>query len=387
MKTQAKTQATITGMADLPLHYGKMPRWLYAKMVELASCIANIIINEYGKHHMLERLADPFWFQAFGCVLGFDWHSSGLTTTVTAALREALVKLDAGIMIAGGKGKTSKKTPEHIQSIAQHFKFDETITQKLINASKLIAKTDNAMLQDGFDLYHHIIAISENKEYAIIQQGMNSSSLYARRYHWLSSEVKQQGLFSDTHKIASDVKQAAVLDLSASKSSKARKAILDIAKQKPSITLKEVSMLKSKIKAIQNRKEKQVTLYAYIPIKILELPYSIDWKSININTKVLEQIYETQPETIEQALMFKGFGKSTIRALALTAALIYGNEVSWQDPCKYAFAHGGKDGVPYPINKKQYEKTIAVLQDAIQQAELKRKDKLLALKRLAKFVR
>jgi hypothetical protein len=388
----------LRGIAELPLHYGKMPRWLYAEMVKLAEAISKIIVFEYGRKEMLSRLSDPFWFQAFGCVLGFDWHSSGLTTTVMAALREAFLKAEIGLYVAGGKGKTSKKTPEHIEKYAERIGMSDKKIEMLKLASKLIAKTDNVALQDSYEIYHHTLIFDEDARYAVVQQGMNEFSSYARRYHWLYEDVSQRGFFNDVHKIITSFKLPKVLDLASKKSEEARKECLDLAKERASRLRREFESLKLE--------EKQATLHRWLEIsqeelekaavererrqkikrlimqsehEIFSLPKRLDWNAF-------KNAYEKNPKDFAELLSIKGMGKANVRALALISALIYGKEPSWKDPSAYSFAHGGKDGVPYPVNKLRYEKSIQLLQDAIRNAEIGKREKLDAIKRLNAFL-
>jgi len=389
---------SLRGIAELPLHYGKMPRWLYADMVKLAEAISKIIVFEYSKKEMLKRLSDPFWFQAFGCVLGFDWHSSGLTTTVTAALREAFLKANIGLFVAGGKGKTSKKTPEHIEKYAERINMSEKKIGMLKFASKIIAKTDNVALQDSYELYHHAFIFDENARYVVVQQGMNEFSSYARRYHWLYDDINERGFFNDVHKIITSFKLPKVIDLASQKSQEARKECLDLAKEKTSLIKKELQALKLP--------EKQKTLHEWIEISqeelrnaiiekekrqrikklILQSEHEIFTLPKKLNWNAFKEAYEKNPKDFAELLSIRGMGKANIRALALISALIYGKEPSWKDPSAYSFAHGGKDGVPYPINKLRYEKSIQLLHDAIKNAEIGKREKLNALRRLESFL-
>jgi len=210
-----------TGVANLPLHYGKAPPWLFKRMVELSRGIVEVLIYEYGYDELLERLADPFWFQAFGCVLGFDWHSSGLTTTVCGALKEAMNEENLGIVICGGKGKTSKKTPEEIEKFAEKLSMSTKKIDNLKYASKMAAKVDNSALQDGYSLYHHTFIFTEKSKWAVIQQGMNSENRYARRYHWLSDDIKSF-IEEPESAICCDSKENKILNMVAKKSKDVR---------------------------------------------------------------------------------------------------------------------------------------------------------------------
>ncbi|MEM2479066.1 MAG: DUF763 domain-containing protein [Candidatus Pacearchaeota archaeon] len=387
----------LKGIAELPLHYGKMPAWLYAKMVELASAISKIIAYEYGESEILKRLSNPFWFQALGCVLGFDWHSSGLTTTLTASLRDAFRKAEIGLYVAGGKGKTSKKTPQHIKNYCQSLNMPEWKVNKLVASSKLIAKIDNAVLQDSYELYHHVLIFDDKARYAVVQQGMNIFSKYARRYHWLSEKIDEQGFFNDSHSgIITAFRLARVIDLSSKKSHDSRKEILDLAKENPSRIRRLVEQLKLPSAQLTLQKwlkqeptEKEIIQKENkekIKRLIMQSEHEIFSMPKRINYRAFKKAYEQEPSSFEALLGIEGMGKANLRALALISSLIYGKEPSWKDPASYSFAHGGKDGVPYPVNKLRYEKSIVMLSDAIKNAELGKRDKLDALKRLERFI-
>ncbi len=315
------------GEAYLPLHRGKAPPWLFIRMKELAKPLLSAIASEYGRIGILERLADPIWFQALGCALGYDWHSSGVTTVLTAALKEALDELDLGVMIAGGKGKSALKAPEEIGKIAMMYDLDAS---PLIEASRLSAKVDNAALQDGFSLYHHSILITEEGEWAVIQQGMNAQLRIARRYHWLGSEV-DSFVVEPHYGIISESKPDMVLNLVARESEGVRRASIDLIKEGP-----------SRLRRLMNE------------YRVLHMPRRLDWDAI-------ERAYQLNPSSYEELLGIKGIGKSALRALALLSELVYGERTSVKDPAKYSFAFGGKDGVPFPVDLKLMDEVISYL--------------------------
>ncbi len=338
-----------TGYADLPLHYGKAPRWLFSRMTKLGGAISELIVNEYGQEELLRRLSDPFWFQAFGCVLGFDWHSSGLTTTVCGALKIALKERNLGVQVCGGKGSTSLKTPQEIENT--NLNLTTRKIEELKKASRLSAKVDNALLQDGFQLYHHTFIFTEQGKWAVIQQGLNGT--WARRYHWLHSK----NLIEEPHSgFYSDHIQDSVLNLTAKESRQTREKSLEIVKEGE--------------------------------FKVLVMPKRHEIKSIDLDKRGIEflkKVHDLQPETYEDLLLVRGMGPKTIRALALVSNIVYGTEVSWKDPVKYSYAHGGKDGTPYPVDKSIYDKSIIFLEDVLKQAKLDKYTKLKALKRLNRF--
>lgn len=353
-----------TGIATLPLHHGKAPRWLFERMVSLAREIVFAIISEFGQEEFLKRLSDPFWFQALGCVLGFDWHSSGLTTTTTGALKEALrgMERETGLFIAGGKGLTSRKTPDQILSHASKYGINP---EPLIYASRLTAKVDNSAIQDGYQLYAHVFFFTYKGEWAVIQQGMNHESKTARRYHWLSSRIKS--LVEEPHSaICSEKKEKRVLNMVSRESKEARQISTMLARQSPEKTISEFNM----IRELDLSKRHEVTVDDIDPQKLY---------------RVLLKTYERMPEDFEALLGIQGVGPKTIRALSLVAELIYGKAPSFKDPARFSFAHGGKDGTPYPVDRTIYDRTIEVMKRAIESSRLGNNEKIQALRRLAGY--
>ncbi len=351
-----------TGLAYLPLHGGKAPRWLFERMVPLSREIALAIVEDYGRGELLHRLADPFWFQAFGCVLGFDWHSSGLTTTVCGALKEGIKGLerDLGLFVAGGKGRTSRKTPSEIEAVGERTGLDPA---PLVYASRMAAKVDNAAVQDGYQLYHHTFVFTVDSRWAVVQQGMNETNHYARRYHWLSETVADfvrephSGIISQT--------TGTTLNLVAAESDRARDTISALAREeKPEALSRELKGLLT-----------------------LKLPPSHPVTLAGIHPERLEKAflhaYEAAPKDFETLLGLEGVGPKTLRALSLIAELVHGVPVSWRDPALYSFAHGGKDGYPYPVDRQTYDRSIAILETAVRRARLGDRDKLEALRRLS----
>jgi uncharacterized protein len=351
-----------TGIADLPLHFGHCPPWLFDKMKELSRVISEIIITEYGQDEFLRRIANPFFFQAFGCTVGFDWHSSGLSTTLTGALKEAKLE-DFGIAILGGKGRASRKVPQEIELLSEKFSLSTKEIERLKYASRMSAKVDSSVVQDGFNLYHHTFFVSENGKWAVIQQGMNTEIQYARRYHWLSENV--ESFVAEPHEaICCDISMPKVLNMTSKENEELRKCSVDLVKEDP-------NKLKKYFAAKNN-----LLIYLGMPKQ-----HYIDLKDYEALTK----LHQFQPENYEELIAFKGVGAKTVRALALISQLIFGTEISWKDPVKFSFAHGGKDGTPYKINRKVYESTIQILNDAIKNSRLKNRDKLDAIKRLNDF--
>ncbi len=358
--------ATRTGIANLPLHYGKAPRWLFDRMVKLAREITIAIVADFGAEEMLKRLSDPYWFQALGCILGFDWHSSGVTTTLCGALKEGIKGLepDLGLFIAGGKGRTSRQTPSEIEVWGDKISLDPT---PLVYASRMSAKVDSAAIQDGYQLYHHTFLFTPSGSWTVIQQGMNEVNRYARRYHWLGEAVSS--FVNEPHSAILSEARGQVLNLVASESDPARTSITDIAtQQKPPDILADLKRLKT------------LNLPPYHPIGVSDLhPDSL--------SKILLSTYERQPSDFEQLLGLRGVGPKTIRALSLISELVYGVAPSYRDPARYSFAHGGKDGIPYPVDRKTYDQSIELLSKAIRKTKLGIREKNETLNRLNRLRR
>jgi hypothetical protein len=339
----------------------------------LAGEIVEALVYEHGQEEFLRRISDPYWFQAFSCVLGFDWHSSGTTTVTTGALKSALSPERHGIAVAGGKGKTSTKAPTDIQRLGESFSLASEKVGELMRASRMSAKVDNALVQDGYQLYHHAFFFTENGEWAVVQQGMNDS--YARRYHWLSDRL--ESFVEEPHNaICSQRQEQTVLDLTASESRENRRVTLDIVRDGPS----HLRICKAQRSLLDFGDEKPA------PIPELSMPQRHELITLldigEAGRKALELAYEIQPSSYEELIALKGLGPKRIRALALISELIYGASPSWKDPAKFSFAHGGKDGTPFPVDRTTYDSSIRTLHEAIEESKLERKDKYNAIKRL-----
>jgi uncharacterized protein len=351
-----------TGIAYLPLHGGKAPPWLFNRMVKLSREITIAIVEEYGPQEMLKRLSHPYWFQAFGCVLGFDWHSSGVTTTLCGALKEGLrgIEKDLGLFVAGGKGRTSRETPAEIQKWGEMISLNP---EPLIYASRMAAKVDTSAIQDGYQLYHHSFIFTNKGTWAVVQQGMNEDNHFARRYHWLSEIVTD--FVNEPHAAILSQTLGRTLNLVASESSPARATINEI------VTEKKPEALLTDLKKLQT-----LQLPAHHQIAVADIhPDSI--------SKILLSAYERQPQNFEQLLGLQGVGPKTIRALSLISELIYGVAPSYRDPTRYTFAHGGKDGIPYPVDRPTYDQSIELLSKAINKAKLTPDEKRDTFRRLA----
>ncbi len=368
-----------TGVANLPLHGGKAPSWLTVRMRKLAKEIAGIMIEEQGTDKFLARLSDPYWFQAFGCVLAYDWHSSGVTTVVTGILKGALSPEEHGVAVCGGKGKTSRKTPSDIEAVGEKFGFSQETIDELTYTSRITAKVDNTAIQAGYQLYHHAFMVTKDEKWAVIQQGMSHEDRSARRYHWLSENTRC--FVEDPHNaIACNVKRDRALNMVAKQSEAARKASVDLSKEP---TRKLLNLFQSAAKPLN-----QTSLQQWLPKSTdpwlqtqtrLNMPRNINWDT-------LARVYEFQPSNYEELLSVKGVGPATVRGLALVAELMYGEAPSWEDPVKFSFAYGGKDGVPFPVNRQAMDESIEILKQTVKEAKIGEKEKLQSLQRLRCFV-
>jgi len=356
-----------TGIANLPLHSGKCPRWLFEKMVELSRALVELMVIEAGPDEVVVRLSDPFWFQALGCVLGFDWHSSGLTTTVCGALKEAIRgrERDLGLFACGGKGATALKTPEEIFRLGDRYPLAAN-PEELVRASRLTAKVDQAAVQDGYDLYHHTFIFSVRGASAVDQQGMNPAARRARRYHWCSRACRDFVVEPHTA-VCCDVK-GLTLNLVAAESEAARKSL-------PALSQEHPDRLVADLKRIQDR--------------VLDLPDRHQLLLSDLNParlrSVFEKTYLHPPPDFAGLLETPGIGARGIRALSLIAELVYGTPPSYRDPARFAFAHGGKDGTPYPVDRTTYEHSIRVLKRVVERSRMGLSDKRAALGRLARY--
>lgn len=352
-----------SGTADLPLHSGRAPRWLFERMVRLSRLVLTHVVADRGPDEVLRRFSDPFWFQAFGCVLGFDWHSSGLTTTTCGAVKEAVQGIgpELGIYVAGGKGRVSRRTPEEISKACEGLGLEPS---NLIQASRIAAKVDNAAVQSGHQLYHHVFVFTAAGQWCVVQQGMNAETRMARRYHWLGEHVAD--LVNEPHEAVCDNQRGVVLNYVANESAEARDVAAALARNGPAPVL---DALKGVPELVMARRHEIRS-------------FDIDHRYLE---KTLLRTYEQAPKDFQALLGTEGVGPKTLRALSLVGELIYGARTSTRDPARFAFAHGGKDGTPYPVDRPTYEKTIEVLHDALARPAPERSERLDALKRLAHF--
>lgn len=349
-----------TGTADSPLHYGRAPRWLFSRMAQLAGRIAEVAILEEGTGRFLTRLSDPHWFQALGCVLGFDWHSSGLTTTTCAAIKQGIAgrERELGLFAAGGKGAASRKTPQEIRSWGEMTGID---APALVTVSRTTAKVDSAAVQDGYQIYQHVLFFDAYGRWAVVQQGMNEVLRTARRYHWLSSAVTD--FVCEPHAAVCCDRRGPTLNLVALESAGARTATTELARQSPDRLVAQLDHLK----ALHLPKRHQVQLQDIAPARL---------------SRIFLSTYEAQPEGFLPLLRLPGVGAKTLRALSLISELVYGQAPSFEDPARFSFAHGGKDGTPYPVDREAYDQSIGALDRAIRTAKLGKDETLKAFRRL-----
>lgn len=349
-----------SGSADLPLHYGYVPPWLAERMAKLGLAIVETIAMEFSPSEVIGKLANPFWFQSFGAVMGMDWHSSGVTTSVLGALKRSVNphSKELGIYICGGKGKNSTKTPDELVAVGNSTGLNGN---ELAHFSKLAAKVDSAAIQDGFQLYQHNFIVNAQGEWCVIQQGMNTITRTARRYHWHSKDL--HSFVNEPHTFIYGPNQGEILNLTAGNAAGAREKSLVIAKEHPDRIIKEMNLLK--------------------------MPAHHDVRMEDVNMKRLGAMlwvaHENKPEDFEGLLMLKGMGPRTLQSLALVSEVIYGTPTRFEDPARFSFAHGGKDGHPFPVPVKVYDETISTLHTAIHRAKIGNSDKLEAIKKLSEI--
>jgi hypothetical protein len=378
------------GVASFGLDHGKCPPWLFERMVKLGREMIYVLIAEYGPEEFIKRMADPVWFQSLGTVLAFDWNASGLTTILTAALKEAIRghEEEFGVVICGGKGKTSRKTPDEILSWGERLALPVQQANNLVYNSKMSAKVDSALVQDGFQLYHHAFFFARGGAWTVVQQGMNAEKGSARRYHWFSKDAND--LVSEPHSgISSPVTLKTVLDLSAAKSEKTREISTELAGNGFTTLMKDITLLRkhssklSQMAKLQSANGQQLTL---LNLESKEFTYHPmiheDFSKSKYLEKILAKVTDQKPETYEKLVAIEGVGAKTVRALALVGEVIYGAKPSYEDPARYSFAHGGKDATPYPVDKTTYDETIMMLGAAVRKTRLAATDKQKALERL-----
>ncbi|MGY5879230.1 MAG: DUF763 domain-containing protein [Candidatus Thorarchaeota archaeon] len=359
------------GVADLKLHPGKAPHWLVKRMIPMANALCKVIVDEYGTAELLTRLADPVWFQALSNVLGYDWDSSGSTTVTCGVLKSALSFETHKMVGIGGKGIASKKVPEQLRAL-EDYGLDGA---GLGDISKAVAKVDNAGVQDGYQLYQHLFFVDAEENWTVVQQGMDFKSNDARRYHWTAEETKSFIDEPHTGLISGEVRDT-TLDMTSKLSHDCRKVSMDIIKEDPARIRRYFEDIKAYgettlIPWMEDEQDAVMPSYKVVPTRM-------NWNAVR-------RAYETPPDNYEKMLLTDGFGPATIRGLSLISEMIYGTAPSWSDPVRMCFAFGGKDGVPFPVPRKDYDKAIEFMEQAINEAKMGRREKVLGLKRLRNF--
>lgn len=411
-----------SGHADLPLHTGVVPKWLADRMMVTGTLIMESIIQNYGVDEALTRLSDPLWFQSFGAVMGMDWHSSGITTSVMYALKRGLNPRaqELGLYVCGGRGKYSRQTPEELLEYGERTGMNG---DEFVRDSKLVAKIDNNAVQDGFQLYQHNFILSNTGNWAVVQQGMNGATKTARRYHWCSSDLRS--FIEEPHKGVVGNNQGLILNLTDRGADKTRGSILEMSREDPERVLKEIGVMakpeneiiflsdgksvpirkKSAPAPVPGQGELFPELASMPPVEPERIPGSGD-KMITIQNKgrnlimpahhevlaqdvdlkrlggVLATAYETQPKDFESLMLTPGLGPRTLQSLTLVSEVIYGTPSRFTDPARFSFAHGGKDGHPFPVPLKVYDESIRVLRDSIEKSKLGYNEKSDCIRRL-----
>jgi len=351
-----------SGTADLPLHGGRVPAWLAQRMTKLGTAISEAVVYHYGRPELLSRLSDPFWFQALGCVMGMDWHSSGITTSVLGALKRGLNPRadELGIYVCGGRGRHSRRTPDELRALADKLSLDG---DSLVRTSRLTARVDNNAVADGFQLYLHGFVLSREGDWAVVQQGMNNASGLARRYHWHSASVRDFTLAP--HAAIVGEPQGTIMNLVDAQARSVQNALLSIVQEKPEKTLAEA--------------------------RKLTLPLHHEVRAQNVDLKrlgaVLALAYEREFSDFAALLLMETLGPRTLQSLALVAEVVHGTPSRFDDPARFSFAHGGKDGHPFPVPLKTYDQSLSVLRRALDQAKLGNTEKIEGFQRLDQFSR
>jgi hypothetical protein len=351
-----------SGVADLPLHGGRVPQWLADRMSKLGSAIVESVVVRYGRSEFLSRLSDPFWFQAFGSVMGMDWHSSGITTAVMGALKRGLQARsdELGIYFCGGRGRHSRNTPNELRAISDRRGFDG---EALVRTSRLTARIDNNAIADGFQIYLHTFVLTETGEWAVVQQGMNDASGLARRYHWHSATVRD--FTSEPHTGIVGDHQGKIMNLVDTEAKPAQRALLDIVQQKPIATLQEAQQLR-------------------LPARHEVHASDVDLKRLGA---VLAVAYERDFHDFAELLLLEKLGPRTLQTLSLVAEVVHGTPTRFSDPARFSFALGGKDRHPFPVPLKTYDESLAVLQSSLDAARLGDSEKIAGFERLHRFIR
>jgi hypothetical protein len=376
------------GIATFTLDYGKCPAWLFERMKKLGREMAQVIVTEYGPEEFIKRLADPVWFQSLGTVLAFDWNASGLTTILTAALKEALrgEEEKLGIFICGGKGKTSRKTPEQIKNWGENLNLEQNKVSNLVYNSKMAAKVDSSLVQDGFQIYHHSFFFTKSGAWTVIQQGMSVAKQTARRYHWFSENIKD--LVCEPHSGISSESKVPTLNLVAQQSHNARQISTELVQNGYNTLMKDIELLRRNSSVLHKMAqlklgEEKLTLLHLQNKEFIWHPVALeDFSKSRYLEKILAKVCGNKPENYEKLLSTEGVGPKTMRALALVSEVIYGAKPSYEDPARYSFAHGGKDATPYPVDRYTYDRTIETMKKVVAKTKIGLLEKQKIIKRL-----
>jgi len=383
--------ANRTGSADLPLHGGFVPPWLVTRMASLGRVIVEAIVHHYGRDELLRRLAHPFWFQSFGAVMGMDWHSSGITTSVIGALKRGLspIQSELGLYVCGGRGRHSRRTPDELIQVGEKTGLDAV---PLARASRLIAKVDSAAVQDGFDLYLHSFIVTADGKWCVVQQGMSDARSEARRYHWLSENL--DSFLDSPHSAIEGRNRGTIVNLADARAARSRVAGLELVHGGPDMP---IAVLKRLREAEDHRHESNTALSLFPelepevapatpPLPYLHMPAHHDVRASDVVLRrlhgVLAAAADRGPKDFTELLLTPGIGARTVASLALVAEVVHGAPARFSDPARFSMAHGGKDGHPFPVPLKVYDETIRVLKSAVDKARLGTADRLHAIKRL-----
>lgn len=362
------------GSADLPLHSGRVPAWLGQRMTRLGALITEAIVQQYGRDEFLRRLANPFWFQSFGAVMGMDWHSSGITTSVIGALKRGLAPLsgELGLHVCGGRGQHSRKTPDELLSIGHRIGFDGA---DMARTSRLVAKIDSAAVQDGFDLYLHGFIVANDGKWVVVQQGMNDARRQARRYHWMSEGMTS--FLDSPHAAIEGEGQGDIVNLADRRAARSRSGQLDLlADLGPDRIVRELAAL---------RGETALPIaQPFLPHLVMPDHHDVREKDVNLRRLhgALAAAADRGPQDFQDLLLTPGVGARTVEALAIVTEVVHGAPCRFTDPARFSFAHGGKDRHPFPVPLKVYDETIRVMKSAVTKGRLGRSEELEALKRL-----
>jgi hypothetical protein len=383
--------ANRTGSADLPLHSGFVPPWLVTRMASLGRVIVEAIVHHYGRDELLRRLAHPFWFQSFGAVMGMDWHSSGITTSVIGALKRGLspIQGELGLYVCGGRGKHSRRTPDELIQVGERTGLDAA---PLVRASKLVAKVDSAAVQDGFDLYLHSFIVTDDGKWCVVQQGMSDARREARRYHWLSEDL--QSFLDSPHAAIEGKNKGVIVNLADARAARNRAAGLELLQGGPDLPIAVLKRLR-KSGPVATRTNVALSLFPELespplqdapPLPYLHMPAHHDVRASDLILRrlhgVLAAAADRGPKDFTELLLSPGVGARTVASLALVAEVVHGTPSRFSDPARFSMAHGGKDGHPFPVPLKVYDETIRVLKSAVDRAKLGNADRLHAIQRL-----